>query len=362
MNLITELTGKTMSLIEELERISADSQFKSALVLIADETPYDRETLNQYFQGYSLNVFGGIFPQLIYGGKAMDFGAVILPLKQESYSHYVKDGQEIESISLKNDTKSIFVFFDGLFRENDKIIEEIYLNLGNQYNYIGGGAGSLSFESKPCVISNKGILTNEAVIVETSKLSSVGVAHGWEEIGPSLRVKSDGRYLLKKLDYKNAFDVYKEILEEHAGKKITEDNFFEIAKFHPFGIYKPGGEIVVRDPILLEGGDIVSIGVIPDESFVRVLSGDNQKLIDAAYKAKKICDTDFKGSSDGFSFVVDCISRVLSLGEQFEAEARAFADSEMPVLGILSLGEIANMGSEYLEIYNKTVVVSKIED
>lgn len=355
-------TGNTDALLDILSEINHKDEYRSVLVLLCDESSFDREKISEYLTGYSKSIVGGIYPELINGSSLLKDGALIVALKKEIKTHYVDSIDDISKIEIEKETKSIMFFFDGLNRENDLMIEEVYLNLGNSYNYIGGGAGSLSFVEKPCVISNKGILQGTTLIVETSAMSSIGVAHGWEEIGPSLRVKSDGRYVINQLDYKPAFDTYRDILAKYTGKKITKENFFEIAKFHPFGIFKFDGEFIVRDPIKLEKDGIISIGVVPDESFIKILSGDSEKLISAARKAKKHCDDNFDSTKEGFTFVVDCISRALSLGDEFHKEAAEFDEKKTFSIGILSLGEIANMGSEFLDIYNKTVVVSKIED
>jgi hypothetical protein len=49
---------------------------------------------------------------------------------------------------------------------------------------------------------------------------------------------------------------------------------------------------------------------------------------------------------------------VLFLEENFGKELKAI--SSTPLNGFLAIGEIANSGNAYLEIYNKTVVVSQL--
>jgi len=57
---------------------------------------------------------------------------------------------------------------------------------------------------------------------------------------------------------------------------------------------------------------------------------------------------------------IDCISRVLFLGDNFQEEINAILQYNQNLVGALSLGEIANTSKEYLEFYNKTSVVAVI--
>ena len=58
---------------------------------------------------------------------------------------------------------------------------------------------------------------------------------------------------------------------------------------------------------------------------------------------------------------IDCISRVLYLEEAFAQELSAVHEPDVPLIGALTLGEIANTGEDYLEFYNKTAVIAVLE-
>jgi len=54
---------------------------------------------------------------------------------------------------------------------------------------------------------------------------------------------------------------------------------------------------------------------------------------------------------------IDCISRVLFLDDSFPLELQAVHERQLPLIGALTIGEIANSGKDYLDFYNKTAVV-----
>ena len=62
--------------------------------------------------------------------------------------------------------------------------------------------------------------------------------------------------------------------------------------------------------------------------------------------------------------VVDCISRVLYLEDNFVNELEAVRrqlKNDIELEGVLSIGEISSDKSGYLELYNKTIVVSAFQ-
>ncbi|MFN2343877.1 MAG: hypothetical protein ABR542_10995, partial [Desulfonatronovibrio sp.] len=70
----------------------------------------------------------------------------------------------------------------------------------------------------------------------------------------------------------------------------------------------------------------------------------------------------FSGDLNKSSMIlIDCISRVLFMENDFSMELSAVDDRAL-TFGALTLGEIANTGDSYLEFYNKTAVVGVLED
>ena len=151
---------------------------------------------------------------------------------------------------------------------------------------------------------------------------------------------------------------YKDIIKEHSGKLITHNNFFEIAKAYPFGINKLGAEKVVRDPVATENGHLICVGELPEGSFIDILHGDNESLVNAAHEVKEDGTKDIAIQNRNFDLFFSCISRALFLEDSFKDELNAVYTPNVPLLGALSIGEIANNKKDYLEFYNKTSVLA----
>ena len=56
-------------------------------------------------------------------------------------------------------------------------------------------------------------------------------------------------------------------------------------------------------------------------------------------------------------FLVDCVTRMMFLEEQFMNEVSRLTIPGADMIGVLTLGEIAGTGREYPVFYNKTAVV-----
>jgi len=346
----------------------AAQKAKSILILSCDQNSYDVDELNKILFQCRVPIMGGIFPQIIYKNHNYSVGTLIISFDEtldisvinnlSKNSLDTLDEMVVEKIGvLDKEIKSMFVFVDGLSKNINDIILTLFNNFGLSINYIGGGAGSLSFKQKPCLFTNSGLVEDAIVLATSMRESAIGVKHGWDAVSEAYKVTESEANRVIELDYKPAFEVYKEVVEELSNEKITEKNFFNIAKSYPLGINKLSSEIVVRDPIKTEDGSLICVGDVATNSFVSILNGSKESLIDAALAAKK----DAKLEQKHFTLFIDCISRVLFMGDAFHEELDAIYDEEVYFIGALTLGEIANNKKHYLEFYNKTAVVANIE-
>lgn len=358
--------------ISEFEKSLNDISLnaKSILILSCDENQYDLQKLDKILKNIDIPIIGGIFPQIIYKNKNYSQGTIITSLNDTLDIKIIKDlsvknegmDEEIEDLfgELNDDISTMFVFVDGLSKNINQLISGLFDNFGLSIDYIGGGAGSLSFEQKPCIFTNEGLFQDCALLANSKLNCNIGVKHGWIPIKETIKVTKSNANEIIELDYKPAFEVYKEIVEKISTQKFTDDNFFDIAKGFPLGINKISGEAVVRDPIMQIENKLICVGDVPVNSFISILKGDEKSLVNAAKEAAKEAALEVRADSEHITLFIDCISRVLFLEDKFENELNAVCNESSKLIGALTLGEIANNKKHYLEFYNKTAVVGNI--
>jgi hypothetical protein len=355
--------------IDALRGFVESIEESSAVIFIAEKSVTDLKELDSIIKKSFKNIVGGLFPFVIYGDRYLDSGVVAYGIDSEievaeidnlsEGEEFIEQLEEFADRDLKGQTNLLFV--DGLSKNIGGFIDEIYNVMGDEFKFIGGGAGSLSFKQSPVIITPNGLCQDCAVALNLNMKSFIGVSHGWESISGPHQITKANKNVIEELDYHPAFDVYQETLKKRANVEIDESNFFDIAKGFPFGINKLGSEKVVRDPIVVNGKSLVCVGDVVENDYVDILKGDNQSLIGATESSCEKSLGEFKemqGESEAVSLFIDCVSRVLYLEDEFQKEIDAVQIENIPLFGVLTLGEIANSGDNYLEFYNKTSVFS----
>ena len=325
------------------------------VLFISEGTTFAYEKLPDGF-----NYYGAIFPYVIFEGNYYINGIVAVMLKDEVLVSFLSHmyEQDLEHI-ITEESKSLFVIVDGLSSHIVEFLENLFEVTPMHTNMLGGGAGKLTLKQEPVIFDNKTIHQDSALILSATYALGVGVNHGWQKLHGPLIANKTTKNILQELNYEDAFVVYKQIVEQDSGAIITPENFFDIAKSYPLGITKYGSEVIVRDPIMTDGKELVLVGEMDANSVVTVLKGNKELLINAAGVAS--IDAQRQFIHDAHScLVVDCISRVLFLEDDFERELQSIQKNMNKPLqqwGMLTLGEIANINKGNIEFYNKTCVV-----
>lgn len=366
-------TGNVDSFKENLEHVLEDKSVQSLLILACDENGFTPETIDPLLAELTIPVMGGIFPQIIYGKENLSKGTIIAGLSTTPNIQFIPDITDLkidfEDLidekfpEMAQDQQTMFVFVDGLSIRIGDLLDSLFNIFGLDINYVGGGAGKLDFTPSYCLFTNDGLKKDGAILALTDLTSGIGVGHGWETVRGPFKATESHLNEIKTLDWRPAFDVYREVVEEVSGKTFTDNNFSEMSQGYPFGINKLGAEKIVRYPFSEgENGSVVIVGTVPQDSFVDILTGNNDSLVAAASKAFNYGKETFSGSTTNkWTFFIDCVSRVLFMDDEFPRELDAVHEDDVPLIGALTLGEIANSGDDYLEFYNKTAVIAVIE-
>ncbi|MEL6842183.1 MAG: FIST N-terminal domain-containing protein [Bacteroidota bacterium] len=372
MKINLEESGSNEALISLLQQYDQDTSVEGIMILSCDANQLDPQQIDPQLYQLCKPVFGGVFPEIIHGRQKYERGSIVVGLSQEPQVNLITDLANPEhdladiidyQLPDLDGIETMFVMVDGLAERIGDLIRGIFEIVGQDLNIIGGGAGSLSFEQRPCIFTNEGMKEDCAQLVLTGIKSGIGVSHGWKSISGPYRVTKANGNTIEALDWQPAFDIYRKVVEAASSQTFGEGNFFDIAKGFPFGINKLGTEKVVRDPIILnEQGELVCVGEVAEGSYVDILQGNVASLVSAAQTALERGLDEFPGVPEQpLHFFIDCISRVLFLEEEFSQELDAVYQEGCPMIGALTLGEIANSGKEYLEFYNKTAVIGVLE-
>ena len=192
--------------VEEIIRIVDGNYANRTVVLMIAETDMPNiNSLTDKLNRKDIKFIGGIFPQVIYGNNVYDSGVVIKFIQNEVSTlvmNNIKDKNytipELDFDKTKN--YCAFTFIDGLTGNISYFLSELYRKFGNNCSYLGGGAGSLSLQQKPCVFDNQGFYMDTAITIVFESNVSIGVKHGWKKIeGPIIATKTDKNVIDKSL-------------------------------------------------------------------------------------------------------------------------------------------------------------------
>lgn len=343
-----------ISFVQRIEDLDVKLQKGSYLLLIAEDTPFLE--IPKY---EGVHVCGAIFPRVIFKGKTYTNGIIVARLRETS-SLQIVEMDTPNTLKPKADTNSVLVIVDGFSSQIDDFLEEFYSFLPEKTKLIGGGAGKTCLVQEPILFDTHRFYMNAAIIVTSTCTIGVGVKHGWKPLfGPFIATTCNGN-ILEKINFKNAFSVYKEAIEKDSDMRFESTPFFKISQRYPLGIVRYNKDFIVREPVATDGSTIVLVGKLDCNSVLSILKGEKENLLEAAKEAAEISHADKGNETIQSVFMVDCISRYSLLDKSFKEEIRAVTNvyTEKTIIwGVISLGEIANANQEGIEFYNNTCVV-----
>lgn len=314
-----------------------------------------------------MRVYGGLFPGLIHGAEVKNEGivAIAFPAASQLAIADLEPGRVAWREPLPDlpadGQASFHLLIDCLAPNITGLMDDLYNRYGSRLVCYGAGAGYHDLRALPSVFTEQGCLPHAAVMLIAPLQASVRVRHGWRRIaGPFVASRTHDN-VVQELNWEPAATFYRQLAVQQSADFATCPVYPDISAIYPLCIAKEGGEDVIRDAInQTDSGDIVFLSDVAENSVMYLAHGDQETLIAAACQAVDECST-----SDAIRhcFVSDCYSRALKLGDDFHLELEAVHDalrrfSDATPEGVLALGEVANNGGQYLELFNKTFVVA----
>ena len=322
---------------------------------------------------------GAIFPALVKDTSFTTSGVWLLCFKEMPYcalyDNLPVDAAAAEPVAEKiaNDIRNkveripditLFMLFDAMVPNIGTLLDNIYLHLANRVHYVGANAGSETFQPMPCLFDGERIVQNGVLVLLLGAHKGAILEHGYHAPQNSVYATSTEGNRISQIDWRPAFDVYRELVSEQYGVEVTKDNFYQHAVHFPFGIVRANHHVVVRIPVMLnDDGSLLCVGEVPPNSVLTLLerpSVDTNETLRVLVSGLIALNGD-PARSEMMLFY--CAGRRMHLGiEQATSELCELSKRAKPaqVGGALSLGEIGGSTlSGYPLFHNATLVAAR---
>lgn len=330
------------------------------------------------FARQAVPLVGGIFPALIADEEFRSNGVWLIRFDVMPF-HQLYEGLPPDSTAaaaiaqrISQDVRerlgdtpdvTLFLLFDALVPNIGTVLDELYLNLANRVRYLGVNAGSETFLPMPCLFDGERVVGNGVLAMLLQPHRGGILEHGYNAPEQMIYATSTEGNRIVHIDWRPAFEVYRELMLKQYGVEITRDNFYSYAVHFPFGIVRANHSVLVRIPVMLgDDGSLFCVGEVPPNSLLTLLEApavDSCHTLEALQKGLARLNGDIAGRE---LLLFYCAGRNLHLGdaasihELMELKRRTGAS---PMAGAKSLGEIgpSTVGG-YPLFHNATLVAT----
>ena len=272
-------------------------------------------------------------------------------------------GDVIKDSLFNDDLKSILILSEGSFINGTELINELIKQTKGIVPIFGGLAGDgYKFEKTTIGLNNDATQGKIVAIGFYGNAIHFGFGSdgGWSDFGPEREVTLSEKNILYKIGDRFALDLYKEYLGKYAMELPGSSLYF------PLSMKENQDAIPVVRTILSideEKKSMTFAGNIPQGSFVRLMKGNLDKLIDASYNAASQIAKN-RSTEPELALVVSCVGRKIVLGNRVEEELEVVKEvfgKNILICGFYSYGEISpNFNKVACELHNQTMTVTTI--
>ncbi len=275
-------------------------------------------------------------------------------------------GERLAALVNPANLSHLFVLSKGVNINGSELIKGLEKNLPENVIITGGMAGNGTKFQETLTFSDGAPKNNviSAIAFHGHHLKiGYGSIGGWDPFGPERIITRSKGNVLYELDGKNALELYKQYLGEHAAGLPATGLLF------PLGIR--GNETttsLVRTIVATDDKEqsLTFAGDVPEGYRARLMKVNYERIIDAAGKAAKNCLDIIDGPKVELAIIVSCCGRKWILKQRTEEEIEAVREifgNDTILTGFYSYGEIAPVaGSKKCALHNQTITITAFSE
>ena len=321
---------------------------------------------------------GAIFPALVKEGHFLTQGVWLLCFREMPYFALHENlptqaaEAELAAEKIADDIRAridhtpditLFMLFDAMVPNIGTLLDNLYLHLANRVHYAGANAGSETFQPMPCLFDAERIVQNGVLLLLLTSHKGAILEHGYQTNPHTSYATSTNGNRISQIDWRPAFEVYRELVHEHYGEEVTAENFYQYGVHFPFGIVRANHHVLVRIPVMLaDDGSLFCVGEVPANSVLTLLKAPTVRTVETLHNVCEGLKALNGDIADAELLLFYCAGRRLHLGIPMattELEAFAGLTHASHIAGALSLGEIGGSTvNGYPLFHNATLVAS----
>lgn len=284
------------------------------------------------------------------------------------YATQVKDssesyaaGQSLAQKLKKEHLAHVFVLSDGLNINGSDLVRGLVDHLPHNVAVTGGLSGDGANFKETYVIWNDSVERNQVAVVGfygDSLKVGCGSLGGWDSFGPERMITKSKGNVLYELNGQSALSLYKKYLGEHAQGLPATGLLF------PLSLRVDGErDRVVRTILAVdeEAQSLIFAGDVPENTMVRLMKANFDRLIDGAVEAAKESYVPLGQVQSQLAILISCVGRKLILKQRIEEEVEGVHDvlGDSVMTGFYSYGEISPLTSNAkCELHNQTMTIT----
>jgi len=275
-------------------------------------------------------------------------------------------GERLAALVNPTNLSHLFVLSKGVNVNGSELVKGLEKNLPENVVITGGLAGDGPRFQETFTFSDGEPKNNtiSAVAFYGHNLRvGYGSVGGWDPFGPERIVTSSKSNVLYELDGKNALEIYKQYLGEHAKGLPATGLMF------PLGIRGQEATTSLVRTILATNENEQSLtfaGDVPEGYHARLMKVNFERMIDGAAKAAKNCQETIDCPKVELAILVSCVGRKWVLKQRVEEELDAVRETfgkDTVLTGFYSYGEIAPLaGTKQCALHNETMTITAFSE